>query len=62
MYDRIYTKEENIETNIEYFKGLCSEGFIFVMDVPFTGAIEVIHLYRITKDDLVKYLKLKVFS
>lgn len=62
MYDRIYTREERIETNVEYFKGESDEGFIFVMDVPDTPAIEVIHLYAITKDDMVKYLKLKVFS
>lgn len=44
-------------------------GFIFVMDIPDTIDvrqmpinIDVIHCFMITKDDLIKYLKLKVFS
>lgn len=68
-YDRIHTKEDRIEINVDTLNELTDSvskdfgaGFIFVMDVPGSDAIEVIHLAIISKDDLIKYLKLKVFS
>ncbi len=73
-YDRIATANDQIEKNIEVFNTIenseeligSNMGFIFVMDIPNTADcymnVEVIHCFSITKDELIRYLKLKVFS
>lgn len=77
MYDRIAcATEDQIEKNIKVFNNVdnleeltdLDMGFIFVMDIPNRADcvevinIDVIHCSMITKEDLIKYLKLKAFS
>jgi len=67
-YDRIYTIEKDIEVNIKSLNMRTShidddrKGFIFVMDVPDVSAVEVIHCALLTKNTLIRMLKLKAFS
>lgn len=70
MYDRVYTTEERIIDNIKEFN-LCAKesykklgwGFIFVIDdLDRKGSVDIVHLYGITKNKLIKYLRLKAFS
>ena len=67
-YDRINTTEDRILENIEEFNRCAKEshkitgwGFIFVMDDPDTNRIDMVHLYGISKNKLIKYLRLKAF-
>lgn len=69
MYDRINTTEDRILENIGELTLLAREsykaigwGFIFVMDEPDTNRIDIVHLYGVSKNKLIKYLRLKAFS
>lgn len=72
VYERIYTKEHLIDATIKDLRRLTTEieifdkGFIFVMDVPNTDAVEVVHClffnFPTTKEILIKFLQLKVFA
>jgi hypothetical protein len=69
VYDRIYTIEKDIEVNIKSLNMRTSHvsdkiyrGFIFVMDVPDTNAVEIVHCALLTKNTLIRMLKLKAFS
>lgn len=61
-YDRIYTSEDRITLSVEELKKMRNEGFIFVMSVVDFDAVDVIYIDGISKEELIKYLKLKVFS
>jgi hypothetical protein len=67
IYDRIYCSEDKISKSIGDFHNSLTtnhidKGFIFVMDVPNTDAVEVVHCLRLSKDNMIKYLKLKCYS
>ena len=69
MYDRINTTENRIPENIEEFNRCAKEsykifgkGFIFILDDLDTDRIDMVHLQSISKNKLIKYLRLKAFS
>ena len=65
-YDRICTSEDRIDKNIKELNGLYEDlegkSFIFIMDTVNIGSIDVICLCGISKEEMIRYLQLKVFS
>lgn len=66
-YDRICGSEENINENIKDLRKFLKSdkekrGFIFVMNVPNSTAIDTIAINGMSKDTFIKYLKLRAFS
>lgn len=65
IIDRIYTSEERIKENIDMMKNsneVDETSFIFVMSVPETDRVDVMHCFGMSKEELIKYLQLKAFS
>lgn len=67
VYVRTLTVEDKITETIKDLMKDQECGFVFTMDVDILNpdgkkAVDVIHFYGLSKEDLIKYLQLKVFS
>jgi hypothetical protein len=58
IIDRVYTSEQRIEENIDMMKNsneVDEKSFIFVMSVPETDRVEVMHCFGMSKEDNEKF-------
>jgi len=71
LIDRTFTSDSSEARIIEFIKEqeeICKKydqddkGFIFIMDVPNSDNIELLHIHFLSKDQFIKYLQLKAFS
>lgn len=71
LIDRTFTSDSSEDRIMEFIReqeklvkdyNQNDEGFIFVMGVPNSDNIELLHIHFMSKDQFIKYLKLKIFS